>query len=238
MTDFQDVGDRPEIPGYIAQCEWCGWFVNTFTEVPLHYCPNCKHGTLRTDCPYCHAPIAFPPQLNCLGCGKQFTIQKLHEVPGGLSPINIIEPDAERRKELEVKGNHWHDVVRGLAEGPELPKLGVAPPPGWTREDFERRLRRAKVDLGDDLTQPPTPDVTPNGEPLWSKEGPSNKTVEEQMAEYEEYLKDALCQVCRPCGITYILESVGHWMKQCPRCNNFMEPPMLPPGVDKPDAAS
>lgn len=147
----KDVGDDPNIPGRIAQCEWCGFFVNTFTNVELHYCPNCHNGTLRDDCPHCGAPIAFPPQLNCLACGGQFTIEKMEPVPGGIGTKNLIEPDAKRRAELEAKGNHWHDVVRGQADGPELPDIPVPPPAGWSKEDWQKKMRGALIDQGEDL---------------------------------------------------------------------------------------
>lgn len=210
---MQGVGDHPGIPGNIAQCEWCGTFVNTFTEVPMHYCPNCHHGTLRDDCPHCHAPIAFPPQLNCLACGKQFTVMKLQQVPGGMAAVNIIEPDAERRKELEAKGNHWHDVVRGNAEGPPLPALNVEPPPGWNKEDFDRTIRNAKVDAGDDLTVPPFEEdqkLPPEGVPsdVWdtAKQGPM--------------------QFCSKCWTEiYLLDHPPY--EKCPVCGNELDPPGL-----------
>jgi rRNA maturation protein Nop10 len=192
---MRGIDDNPQIPGSIAQCEWCGLFVNSFTAVPLHFCPSCHHGTLRDDCPHCHAPIAFPPQLNCLNCGKQFTVMKVVPMPGGLGTVNIIEPDAQRRKELEVKGHHWHDVVRGDAEGPDLPKMDTVPPPGWNKEDFDRVLRHAKVDQGEDLIS------VGLGE---TEDGPG-------------------IQHCERCQVTFVLKD--DILEVCPFCGNELEEP-------------
>lgn len=229
-SEFQGVGEHPEIPGTIAQCEWCGYFVYTYTSTKLHYCPNCKNGTLRSDCPHCSAPIAYPPQPVCLACGKNFTILKMQEVPGGMGSVTIIEPDAKRRAELEVKGNHWHDVVRGTAEGPDLPSLNAAPPPGWTREDFDKRLRGAKVDAGEDLTQPAPPraEVAPNGQVLV----PSPETLS-----LIEALLKMPTQFCEKCEITFVVQSPEDELGNCPRCGSILQPPTEPPGLDKPDAA-
>lgn len=189
------VGDHPEIPGTIAQCEWCGSLVYTYTDTELNFCPNCHHGTLRDDCPHCHAPIAFPPQLNCLQCGESFTIIKLQPVVGGLGAVTIVEPDAKRRAELEIKGNHWHDVVRGNSEGPDLPPLKVSPPPGWTKEAFDRILRAAKVDAGEDMTR------------------------------VEKELNSTATQVCEKCNLTFILPENETAIKTCPFCQSPIAPP-------------
>lgn len=205
-----DLGDNPNIPGNVAQCEWCGYFVNTFTNVELNYCPQCGNGTLRQDCPHCHQPIAFPPRENCLACGKQFTILKLQAVPGGRGSVNIIEPDAIRRKELEAKGNHWYDVVRGQAEGPELPPMNQQAPHGWSQEAFDRLLRGAKAAAGE------------------------NVLGESQVARVQTMLREmfpgAPMQRCEKCQIEFVLKSEKEAMQECPFCTT----PMAPPEVDTP----
>ena len=87
----------------------------------------------------------------------------MQPVPGGIGSVHIIEPDAKRRAELESKGNHWHDVVRGEAEGPSLPSLPLATPPGWEREDFEKLYRAAALDQGENLVEENTALAMPEG---------------------------------------------------------------------------
>jgi hypothetical protein len=163
----------------------------------------------------------------------------MQEVPGGIGSVTIIEPDAKRRKELEVKGNHWHDVVRGMADGPDLPALNAAPPPGWTKEDFDKRLRTAKVDAGDDMTQPlpSRAEVTPDGRIIGEDQLPQPTT--EEIESFLKMLEICPRQVCGKCETTYILRDILDVMELCPVCQSPLEPPTPtePPGLDNLGAA-
>lgn len=174
MSDIPGTTD-PRIPGRIAICELCGHYVNNFQpEGAMKWCPYCRREALRDDCPHCHAPIPFPPRMMCLACGLSLTVVPMvDQGDGSPGEVTVVEPTAERRAHLESKGSHWHDVVKGDAEGPEMEKLNLNPPPGWTQEEWEKKLHKAfGGEIPPDVLEklqakfqpaPPQPDVLPDG---------------------------------------------------------------------------
>jgi len=80
---------------------------------------------------------------------------------GTIIPADVQEPDAKVRKQLESKGNHWQDVIKGRAEGPTLavPEAQRAKAPGgWEPKDFNEFLSRTLLQHG--LAKPAVePDV-------------------------------------------------------------------------------
>ena len=148
MSNGQGVEEIPQgVPGRVYICEWCGHYWNNWVPYgEMKWCPNCGKGMLRKDCAKCGTPIPFPPQWKCYSCGEWLTIMPMIEVaPGEFvhSGDRIAEPDVEHRKQLEAKGNNWYDVVRGKAEGPDPELPDVAPPRGWTAEEFARLMQQA-----------------------------------------------------------------------------------------------
>lgn len=145
----------PGVPGRIYICEWCGHYYNNFVPYgEMNFCPKCNKKMLRKDCGKCGAPIPFPPQFKCFQCGEWLTLMPMVEVEEGHfvhSGDVVKEPDAEHRKQLEVKGNNWMDVVKGKAEGPDPELPDVPPPTGWSPEEFARLMSQANIDIGESL---------------------------------------------------------------------------------------
>jgi len=150
MTDGNGLGLEdvpPGVPGRVYICEWCGKYTNNFQPYgEMKFCPHCGKAMLRKDCPKCGAPIPVPPQIKCLACGEWLTMMPMTVDPQGNlvhSADAVQEPDKDHRQQLEVKGNNWYDVVRGKAEGPDPELPDIAPPSGWTPEEFARLMQQA-----------------------------------------------------------------------------------------------
>lgn len=160
----RDVDEIPPgVPGRVAVCELCGRYVNNFQRTgEMKWCPHCSKPSLRSNCPKCDVDIPVPPQLKCFNCGSWLTLMPMMQTADGtLVPKTIEEPDAKVRKQLESKGSHWHDVVKGRAEGPALKEQKVEgkPPKGWTPQDFEKYLNQTLREHGVLQARPAEPEV-------------------------------------------------------------------------------
>lgn len=159
-----ELDDIPQgVPGRVAVCELCGHYFNNFQVTgDMKWCPKCSKPSLRSNCPKCEADIPVPPQLKCYSCGSWLTIYPMVQLQDGtIIPADVQEPDAKVRKQLESKGNHWQDVIKGRAEGPTLavPEAQRAKAPGgWEPKDFNEFLSRTLLQHG--LAKPAVePDV-------------------------------------------------------------------------------
>lgn len=118
--DENEHNGRPwTMPARHGICVMCSTVVETMTNIPIRFCPECKDETMTEHCPHCKEELPYPLRgIYCISCGGQYTI--FDRDPSKLP----YEPSAEEREDLRLQAPgedlHWTEILKRLTH--EIPK--------------------------------------------------------------------------------------------------------------------